>query len=69
MDVVMNHSDEVVVMGQGETILVGTPAEVRADQRVIDAYLGGGVAADVGEEAPRLADDPTADEGGPTDAR
>jgi branched-chain amino acid transport system ATP-binding protein len=41
MDVVMNHSDEVVVMGQGRTILVGTPEEVRADQRVIDAYLGG----------------------------
>jgi branched-chain amino acid transport system ATP-binding protein len=41
MDVVMNHSDEVIVMGQGRTILVGTPAEVRADQRVIDAYLGG----------------------------
>ena len=69
MDVVMNHSDEVVVMGQGETILVGTPAEVRADQRVIDAYLGGGVAADVGEEAPRLAADPAADDGGSTDAR
>ena len=41
MDVVMNHSDEVVVMGQGETILVGAPDEVRSDQRVIDAYLGG----------------------------
>jgi branched-chain amino acid transport system ATP-binding protein len=41
MDVVMNHSDEVIVMGQGRTILVGTPEEVRADQRVIDAYLGG----------------------------
>ena len=41
MDVVMNHSEEVIVMGQGRTILVGTPDEVRADQRVIDAYLGG----------------------------
>ena len=56
MDVVMNHSDEVVVMGQGETILVGTPAEVRADERVIDAYLGGGVPAEPGVEAPRLAE-------------
>lgn len=45
MDVVMNHSDEVIVMGQGETILVASPAEVRSDQRVIDAYLGGGPAA------------------------
>jgi neutral amino acid transport system ATP-binding protein len=49
MDVVMNHSDEVVVMGQGQTILVGTPDEVRSDQRVIDAYLGGGSEASVDE--------------------
>jgi neutral amino acid transport system ATP-binding protein len=49
MDVVMNHSDEVVVMGQGETILVGTPDEVRSDQRVIDAYLGGGSGASADE--------------------
>jgi neutral amino acid transport system ATP-binding protein len=68
MDVVMNHSDEVVVMGQGETILVGTPAEVRADQRVIDAYLGGGVSAEADEDAPRLSEEPTA-EGGASDAR
>jgi len=45
----MNHSDEVVVMGQGRTIIVGTPDEVRADQRVIDAYLGG--------SAPSLSED------------
>ena len=49
MDVVMNHSDEVVVMGQGQTILVGTPEEVRSDQRVIDAYLGGGSGASADE--------------------
>ena len=55
MDVVMNHSDEVVVMGQGETILVGTPDEVRSDQRVIDAYLGGGSGATEGEEAAAAA--------------
>ena len=42
MEVVMNHSDEVVVMAQGETIVKGPPEEVRNDQRVIDAYLGGG---------------------------
>jgi len=53
MDVVMNHSDEVVVMGQGETILVGTPEDVRSDQRVIDAYLGGsaGPTAEGGRDA------------------
>jgi len=41
MDVVMNHSDEVVVMAQGDVIVKGPPHEVREDQRVIDAYLGG----------------------------
>jgi branched-chain amino acid transport system ATP-binding protein len=42
MDVVMNHSDEVVVMAQGETVVKGPPDEIRRDRRVIDAYLGGG---------------------------
>ena len=42
MEVVMNHSDEVVVMANGQTVVKGPPEEVRSDQRVIDAYLGGG---------------------------
>jgi neutral amino acid transport system ATP-binding protein len=41
MEVVMNHSDRVVVMADGRVIASGEPHEVRADQRVIDAYLGG----------------------------
>jgi branched-chain amino acid transport system ATP-binding protein len=56
MDVVMNHSDEVVVMGQGETILVGTPDVVRSDQRVIDAYLGGASGATESVEDRERAD-------------
>jgi len=40
MDVVMNHSDEIVVMAQGKVIVQGPPEAVRSDQRVIDAYLG-----------------------------
>jgi len=42
MEVVMGHSDRVVVMAQGRVIADGTPDEVRSDQGVIDAYLGGG---------------------------
>jgi neutral amino acid transport system ATP-binding protein len=41
LEIVMNHSDRVIVMAQGRVITDGRPEEVRADQRVIDAYLGG----------------------------
>jgi len=41
MDVVMRHSDRVIVMAEGRVIADGAPDEVRADQTVIDAYLGG----------------------------
>ncbi len=40
MEVVMNHSDRVVVMAEGRVIAQGVPHEVRRDQAVIDAYLG-----------------------------
>jgi branched-chain amino acid transport system ATP-binding protein len=40
MGVVMDLSDRVVVMDYGRLIGDGTPAEVRANQDVIDAYLG-----------------------------
>jgi branched-chain amino acid transport system ATP-binding protein len=45
MEVVMNHSDRVIVMAEGKVIADGEPHEVRADQAVIDAYLGGSAAA------------------------
>ena len=40
MDVVMRHADHVIVMAQGRVIAEGAPREVRADARVLDAYLG-----------------------------
>ncbi|HRJ68930.1 MAG TPA: ABC transporter ATP-binding protein [Beijerinckiaceae bacterium] len=42
MGVVMDLSDRVVVLEYGRKIADGTPDQVKADQTVIDAYLGVG---------------------------
>jgi branched-chain amino acid transport system permease protein len=41
MDVVFGLADNIMVMQNGATIAYGTPAEIRANERVREAYLGG----------------------------
>jgi neutral amino acid transport system ATP-binding protein len=40
LDFVMRASDRVIVMADGRVIAEGSPDEVRANERVVDAYLG-----------------------------
>ena len=42
MDVVFAHADRIIVLASGELIAEGTPAEVRANQKVREVYFGGG---------------------------
>ncbi|MEG1733914.1 MAG: ABC transporter ATP-binding protein, partial [Comamonas sp.] len=39
---VMNLADRITVLEFGTVIAAGSPAEIQSNQRVLDAYLGGG---------------------------
>lgn len=45
MNMVMSLCDPVIVMSEGRKLVEGAPAEVRANQDVLEAYLGGQYAA------------------------
>jgi len=43
MDLIMQNCEKVIVMHQGKVLTEGTPEEVKSDEQVIKAYLGGEV--------------------------
>ncbi len=45
MELVLGVCDRITVLDFGSVLATGSPAEIRADQKVIDAYLGGSRAA------------------------
>ncbi len=48
MDFILRQGvDRIIVMNEGEVLMIGTPEEVKSNKAVIEAYLGS--AGDEGE--------------------
>ncbi|MFC7199309.1 ABC transporter ATP-binding protein [Halospeciosus flavus] len=43
MDLIMENCEHVIVLHQGRVLTEGTPAEIKANEEVVEAYLGGNV--------------------------
>ena len=43
MDLIMENCERVIVLHRGRVLTKGTPAEIQANEEVIEAYLGGNV--------------------------
>ena len=43
MDLIMQNCEHIIVMHQGKVLTEGTPAEVKQNEQVVEAYLGGEV--------------------------
>ncbi len=43
MDLIMQHCEHIIVMHQGKVLTEGSPADIRSNEAVIEAYLGGDV--------------------------
>jgi branched-chain amino acid transport system ATP-binding protein len=41
MDIVLSISDSIIVLHQGQVIAQGSPEEIKANDEVQEAYLGG----------------------------
>ena len=43
MDLIMQNCEHIIVMHQGKVLTEGSPADIKSDEQVIEAYLGGEV--------------------------